>query len=219
MVGIINLKPRDIETDSTMKVITAILALAGAVLAQNLAGQPPCAVGCPCASSDRTPGQPKRANSSLPHQTACLVSAISAAGCAASDLGCQCGPTMSVIAASAAPCILASCAVPEAVQAETAGSAVCSSYLVKLTATSRPPPAPTAAGGALPNRWMMAHAATSTPVSTTAAVCESSETSLLPTSVVTESPSVATAGAAAAATAAIAGAGALLVALGAIAAL
>ena len=71
-------------------------------------------------------------------QTSCLISAVSAAGCAPADTGCQCGPTRAVIAATAAPCLLAACtAADQLVQAQSAGNAVCSSY----SATATPGPA------------------------------------------------------------------------------
>ncbi|KAK4246978.1 hypothetical protein C7999DRAFT_14908 [Corynascus novoguineensis] len=94
-----------------MKSAILLIVASSVALGQNLSGQPRCA-------------------------TACLISAISAAGCAARDIGCQCGPTQSVIAASAAPCLIASCAVSELLQAQSAGSAQCSIY--SRTAAPRP---------------------------------------------------------------------------------
>ncbi|KAK4465477.1 hypothetical protein QBC42DRAFT_248547 [Cladorrhinum samala] len=77
--------------------------LLGLTNAQNLSGQPDCA-------------------------TNCIISAVSAAGCAPQDTACQCGPTKSIIGESAAPCLLASCTGTQLIQAESAGEAQCSSY-------------------------------------------------------------------------------------------
>ncbi|KAK3985697.1 hypothetical protein QBC44DRAFT_153636 [Cladorrhinum sp. PSN332] len=75
----------------------------GLAQSQNLSGQPTCA-------------------------TNCIISAVSAAGCAPQDLSCQCGPTKASIGASAAPCLLASCTGTELIQAQSAGNAQCSSF-------------------------------------------------------------------------------------------
>ncbi|CAK7209001.1 hypothetical protein SBRCBS47491_000288 [Sporothrix bragantina] len=86
-----------------MKSAIFALALAGSAVAQNLSGEPECA-------------------------SSCLISAISAAGCAADDVGCQCGPTQSAIATLVAPCLLATCAGSALIQAQSAGLALCSLY-------------------------------------------------------------------------------------------
>ncbi|KAM7205287.1 hypothetical protein V8F33_001118 [Rhypophila sp. PSN 637] len=114
-----------------MKAATIVLALVGAVMAQNMEGQPACA-------------------------TSCLISAISAAGCAPSDVGCQCGPTQSVIGASAAGCLLKACTANPAdlIQAQSAGSAQCSKYSATATGGETTPtgtgsnatPTPTGSG-------------------------------------------------------------------------
>ncbi|KAG7291889.1 hypothetical protein NEMBOFW57_001913 [Staphylotrichum longicolle] len=92
-----------------MKTIPVLILTAFPLtLAQHLSGQPSCA-------------------------TACIISAISAAGCAPDDLGCQCGPTQAVIGASAAPCLLASCAGSQLLQAQSAGEAQCASYSATAT--------------------------------------------------------------------------------------
>ncbi|KAI0522213.1 hypothetical protein F5B22DRAFT_464608 [Xylaria bambusicola] len=89
------------------------------------------------------PGEPSCA---LP----CLSSAITAAGCALSDIGCQCGPTQSVIANKVGGCILSSCTDPtELGAAINAGQAVCSSFLageLSFTTPSGPAPTPTPTG-------------------------------------------------------------------------
>ncbi|KAK0671197.1 hypothetical protein QBC41DRAFT_300831 [Cercophora samala] len=72
-------------------------------VAQDLEGQPACA-------------------------TSCLISAISAAGCSASDIGCQCGPSQVSIAASAGPCLLQACPMSDLLTAESAGKAKCENY-------------------------------------------------------------------------------------------
>lgn len=171
-----------------MKATLLLLAAAGIASAQNLSGQPDCA-------------------------TACIISAVSAAGCGARDLGCQCGPTQSFIAASAAPCLLSSCTGTQLIQAQSAGAAQCSSY--SATAAS--------------------HVATTTPNTrndvasstsgTAATPAEVSDTSLsTPTSTsgsagLNDASSTSTGAAAAVATPAIMGAGALLGALGVAAAM
>ncbi|KAK4232389.1 hypothetical protein QBC38DRAFT_352915 [Podospora fimiseda] len=87
-----------------MKVLIPFAALfLGLSHSQDLSGQPACA-------------------------TNCIISAVSAAGCAPSDISCQCGTTKDIIAASAAPCLLASCAATELLQAQSAGNAQCSRF-------------------------------------------------------------------------------------------
>ncbi|CAK7241194.1 MAG: hypothetical protein STHCBS139747_002653 [Sporothrix thermara] len=86
-----------------MKFAIFALALAGSAVAQNLSGEPACA-------------------------SSCLVSAISAAGCAPGDVACQCGPTQSAIATLVAPCLLDGCSGPDLIQAQSAGLALCSLY-------------------------------------------------------------------------------------------
>ncbi|KAL1842769.1 hypothetical protein VTJ49DRAFT_4254 [Mycothermus thermophilus] len=93
-----------------MKASILLLAAAGIAMAQNFEGQPACA-------------------------TDCLNSAISAAGCAPDDIGCQCGPTQSAIALSAAPCLLSACGGSELVQAQSAGEAQCKEYSATRAAT------------------------------------------------------------------------------------
>ncbi|KAK0733722.1 hypothetical protein B0T26DRAFT_843279 [Lasiosphaeria miniovina] len=112
--------------------LALVAATVGAVLAQDLSGQPTCA-------------------------TACLISAISAAGCGPSDMACQCGPTQTAIVNNVVPCLLASCTSgTDILQASSAGEARCSSFL--------------------------ATAATTTPASTTSAATTAGPTSV-PTSV------------------------------------
>ncbi|KAI0428235.1 hypothetical protein F5Y09DRAFT_7403 [Xylaria sp. FL1042] len=86
------------------------------------------------------PGEPSCA---LP----CLSSAITEAGCALSDIACQCGPTQSVIAANVGGCIFASCPDPTDLGAAVnAGQAVCSSFLageLSFTSPEGPPQTPT----------------------------------------------------------------------------
>ncbi|KAK3363286.1 hypothetical protein B0T25DRAFT_35250 [Lasiosphaeria hispida] len=92
-----------------MKTILLLGTAAGAALAQDFAGQPACA-------------------------TACLTSAISAAGCGPSDLACQCGPTQSAIIENAVPCLISSCTNPgELSQAQSAGESRCSAFFAAAT--------------------------------------------------------------------------------------
>ncbi|KAK4117745.1 hypothetical protein N656DRAFT_59052 [Canariomyces notabilis] len=86
-----------------MKTGCALLAVAGAAMAQRFAGQPACATGC-------------------------LSSAIAAAGCGSDDLGCQCGEKNSEIANKAVPCLISSCPAAQLMQIRSAASAVCSGY-------------------------------------------------------------------------------------------
>ncbi|KAK4196191.1 hypothetical protein QBC40DRAFT_310094 [Triangularia verruculosa] len=87
-----------------MKFLTILTTLFTTLaVAQNLEGQPACA-------------------------TSCIISAISAAGCAADDIGCQCGPSAVPIAASAGPCLLQACPVSDLITAESAGKAKCTNF-------------------------------------------------------------------------------------------
>lgn len=88
------------------------IILAGAALAaaQNFSGQPSCA-------------------------TSCLSAAITGAGCSLDDAACQCGPTQSAIAASAAPCLLGACPASDLFVAQSAGSAACAAYSAGSTGT------------------------------------------------------------------------------------
>ncbi|KAK4239738.1 hypothetical protein C8A03DRAFT_32186 [Achaetomium macrosporum] len=92
-----------------MKTVIAFFSVAIVAVAQNLEGQPKCA-------------------------TDCIISAVSAAGCAANDMACQCGPSQAVIGMDAANCLLASCTGSQLLQAESAGAAQCSAYSASLTA-------------------------------------------------------------------------------------
>ncbi|KAK1758717.1 hypothetical protein QBC47DRAFT_399608 [Echria macrotheca] len=96
-----------------MKLTSLLIAAASSslVLAQNLAGQPPCA-------------------------TSCLASAISAVGCAATDISCQCGASKTAIAATVAPCLIAACQASDLGKAQSAGEAACSAYSATATATA-----------------------------------------------------------------------------------
>ncbi|KAI8624871.1 hypothetical protein F5Y19DRAFT_452021 [Xylariaceae sp. FL1651] len=87
------------------------------------------------------PGEPSCA---LP----CLSSAINAAGCQLSDIGCQCGPTQTVIAGKVATCLIAKCNPTELGVAQSAGEAVCSSYSAgELTFTNPGGPLSTVVSG------------------------------------------------------------------------
>ncbi|ORY67330.1 uncharacterized protein BCR38DRAFT_407313 [Pseudomassariella vexata] len=98
---------------------TLLLVAAGLAVAQNggyFPGEPDCAIPC-------------------------LTSAISKAGCALSDISCQCGPTQSVIGMNAAGCLTGACSADELQQALSAGLAVCSSFSAgDLTITSTAAP-------------------------------------------------------------------------------
>ncbi|KAM7209764.1 hypothetical protein V8F20_000167 [Naviculisporaceae sp. PSN 640] len=138
-----------------MKAATIILALAGAVMAQNFDGQPACA-------------------------TDCLISAISAAGCAPSDVACQCGPTQTIIGASAAPCLLDKCQPTDLIKAQSAGAAQCSKFSATATkteeggstettaptsgATITNPPTTTGTGTVTPQTTTSGNAAAGTPI-------------------------------------------------------
>ena len=82
---------------------TLILAAAAGAMAQNLAGMPSCAVPC-------------------------ITSAVSQAGCAATDVACQCGPTQAQIAQIAGGCVLGACPASEINNVVSAGSALCVAY-------------------------------------------------------------------------------------------
>ncbi|KAK0737455.1 hypothetical protein B0T21DRAFT_450582 [Apiosordaria backusii] len=117
-----------------MKFLTILATLFTTLaVAQNLEGQPACA-------------------------TSCIISAISAAGCGADDIGCQCGPSAAPIAASAGPCLIKACPLSALITAESAGKAKCANY----SATA-------AAGGAAPTRQDNVPATTTTGTGATAA--------------------------------------------------
>lgn len=129
-----------------MKAATIILALAGAVMAQNFEGQPACAVSSLHQKDHQlqsllsppfsTGNFEKLIVFSTSKQTDCLISAISAAGCAATDVACQCGPTQTAIGAAAAPCLLKACTQPsDLIQAQSAGAAQCSKFSATATKT------------------------------------------------------------------------------------
>ncbi|KAH6854856.1 hypothetical protein B0I37DRAFT_363211 [Chaetomium sp. MPI-CAGE-AT-0009] len=195
-----------------MKTILVLLATTGLALAQDLPGQPDCA-------------------------TACLISAISAAGCGASDLGCQCGPTQSLIAASAVPCLLAACTDTQLLQAQSAGAAQCASYSATAafqSATTTPAseaqsssaatgddvvPSTTATAAAPVDSFGSETSEPPTPVATSESAELTESTELATSTELTETTSPSTAAAAAMATPAIMGAGALLGVLGVAAAL
>ncbi|KAK0730045.1 hypothetical protein B0H67DRAFT_21552 [Lasiosphaeris hirsuta] len=94
-----------------MKTILLLSTAAGVALAQDVVGQPACA-------------------------TACLTSAISAAGCGPSDIACQCGPTQSAIIDNVVPCLISSCTnAGELSQAQSAGESRCSAFFATATFT------------------------------------------------------------------------------------
>ncbi|KAH8886767.1 hypothetical protein GQ53DRAFT_827734 [Thozetella sp. PMI_491] len=173
---------------------------AGIVLAQNLKGEPACA-------------------------TPCLVSAISKAGCAPSDMACQCGPTQSAIGSYAASCLIAACTSSgELLKAASVGSALCESYLATATGAKL-----TTASNATATSKHLTSGATSTGASmfgnstTTRKTSTSSTTAVVPattTSVATQqATSQTTTSRNGAATPAVLGVGALAGLLGMIAAL
>ncbi|KAK4136921.1 hypothetical protein BT67DRAFT_448188 [Trichocladium antarcticum] len=190
-----------------MKTITLFLAAAGMAVAQNFSGQPACA-------------------------TACLSSAISAAGCAPDDTGCQCGPTKAVIGASAAPCLIKSCTSgTDLLDAQRAGETQCTSY--SATASPASPSATTTAASSSASSASPASSGSTVPsvASNTSSGTDIEETSMpasgaaessqtsAPAPASTGSTSSQSTGAAAVATPAAMGFGALLGVLGAVAAL
>lgn len=127
-----------------MKFTTPLIAtITGLAAAQNLEGQPACAV-----STDHRPNiQPNENKSSQkkrgkkasqisqsrlttpshlrPRQTPCLTPAISAVCTPATDTACACA-SQSAIGAQAAPCLLSACTDPaDLIAAESAGAAQC----------------------------------------------------------------------------------------------
>ncbi|KAL1895057.1 hypothetical protein Sste5346_005479 [Sporothrix stenoceras] len=125
-----------------MKSAVVALALAGAAVAQNLSGEPACA-------------------------SSCLISAISAAGCAADDVSCQCGPTETAIASLVAPCLISNChSAAELIQAQSAGYALCSAY--SKTAGAPASASATATSGSATTGSGSSTAATTTVTTTSA---------------------------------------------------
>ncbi|KAI0534053.1 hypothetical protein GGR58DRAFT_484202 [Xylaria digitata] len=120
------------------------------------------------------PGEPSCA---LP----CLSSAIPAAGCQLSDIGCQCGPTQSVIASRVQDCILSSCTNPtELGQAFNAGQAVCSSFFageLSFTQPSGPAQTPTPVPGSSSNLGNTSVVLTNPPTPSATSTVESGSAS------------------------------------------
>ncbi|TPX17081.1 uncharacterized protein E0L32_003199 [Thyridium curvatum] len=88
-----------------------VLAVAGIAAAQNLSGQPACA-------------------------TSCLSSAITAAGCQATDQACACGSKQGQIGVLVAPCILSACSPADVAAAASVGSQLCVAFSATATASS-----------------------------------------------------------------------------------
>ncbi|KAJ9145495.1 hypothetical protein NKR23_g5256 [Pleurostoma richardsiae] len=90
---------------------TLILLIAAAVSAQDLSGEPSCAVPC-------------------------LSSAINAYCTPGTNMPCQCGPTQTAIANAAIPCLLDNCSFSDLFIAQSVGYAKCASW----SATATPAP-------------------------------------------------------------------------------
>jgi hypothetical protein len=91
------------------------------VTAQDLSGEPACA-------------------------SACLSSAITAAGCETNDQACQCGPAESPIGIDAAACLAASCPATEFGAIKSIGFALCAQYSSDLTITTASSPSSSRSG-------------------------------------------------------------------------
>lgn len=120
---------------ATMKFLTplAIFVFSTLAVAQNLSGEPSCAVPC-------------------------IQSGISAAGCNPTDVGCQCGPAQDSIANVVATCLLSACPASLLSTIIAVGTSLCSEYSASLTAisgaTSRSVAAPlTTMGGPISTMW------------------------------------------------------------------
>lgn len=99
-----------------------VFAVAGAVLAQNMSGEPACAIPC-------------------------ITSAIVAAGCHLTDQGCACSKTAQ-IEPLCAPCLLKACPAPSDIsQAAAAGSTLCKEYSKSHGLTAAVIATATATGG------------------------------------------------------------------------
>ncbi|TGJ81159.1 hypothetical protein E0Z10_g7617 [Xylaria hypoxylon] len=112
----------------------------------------------------------------------CLTSAIAAAGCQLSDIGCQCGPTQSVIANKVEGCIFTSCTDPaELGEAANAGLAICSSFLageLSFTKPEEPAQTPTPVPGSSSNSGATNTSVILTNPPTPSATSTGSETSI-----------------------------------------
>jgi len=118
----------------------------------------------------------------LPCATACLSSAISKAGCAETDVGCQCGPTQASIAAIVAPCLLTACAATQLPAVQSIGLALCAEYSAALTKATTSVTATTKASTV---------ASSSTPTSSHVPIVNSTVKSTTTTSKVSSSATVA----------------------------
>lgn len=91
--------------------ILAVAAVVSLATAQNLSGEPACA-------------------------TACLVSAISVAGCKPTDVACQCGTGQPAIQTAVTPCLVSNCNATDLNEAAQVGFALCSVYSAGLNSTT-----------------------------------------------------------------------------------
>ncbi|KAN0106031.1 hypothetical protein V8E51_008907 [Hyaloscypha variabilis] len=87
--------------------VLAIAAVFSLAAAQNLSGEPACA-------------------------TSCLLSAISAASCAPTDVSCQCGLSAAVVG----PCLIGACNATDLQIALTVGTNLCKAYSATATNTA-----------------------------------------------------------------------------------
>ncbi|PMD46697.1 hypothetical protein L207DRAFT_577543 [Hyaloscypha variabilis F] len=87
--------------------VLAIAAIFSLAAAQNLSGEPACA-------------------------TSCLLSAISAASCAPTDVSCQCGLSAAVVG----PCLIGACNATDLQIALTVGTNLCKAYSATATNTA-----------------------------------------------------------------------------------
>ncbi|RDL31532.1 uncharacterized protein BP5553_09741 [Venustampulla echinocandica] len=85
-----------------------VAAAASIVSAQDLSGEPACAIPC-------------------------LTSAISKVGCGLTDQACQCGTGMAPIQTAVTPCLISNCSPADLIIAASVGSKLCADYSATAT--------------------------------------------------------------------------------------
>jgi hypothetical protein len=96
-----------------MKSTTLALALSVLANAENFGPEPSCVIPC-------------------------ISAGVSAAGCAPSDVGCQCGPAQAKISPVVAACVVTACPASLIPEIASIGYSLCAQYSAGLTASMSP---------------------------------------------------------------------------------
>jgi len=111
-----------------MKITLLVLAAAGLASAQNLNGEPQCAVSFALLILITQLGPTYLTSQQVPG----LQSAIASSGCALNDVACQCGSGQTKIQNLVTGCLLGACNASEVQQAASVGLGLCSAYSASL---------------------------------------------------------------------------------------